>query len=106
MTQRTINQNAALHLYLEQIAQDLIDSGQGDMKQIIKMPITPTKENVKECIWKVIQKAMYPHKISTTQLNTIEIQDIYLQMDSQMNKLFNVSRPWPSIESQAEEQRE
>jgi len=27
-------------------------------------------------------------------------------MDSQMNKLFNVSRPWPSIESQAEEARE
>jgi len=102
---RTLSQNSALHLYLEQIAQDLIDSGQGDMKTIVSMPITPTGENMKECVWRVIQRALYPEVESTTKLTTKQIQEVYLRMDQQMNHMFHVSRPWPSIQSQAEEQR-
>jgi hypothetical protein len=99
---RTIPQNASLHKYLAWIAEDLANSNV-DMKQVITVPITPTMENVKEYMWRVVQTSLYPEKTSSTQLTTIEMQDVYREFDQIMNKHFGVTRPWPSRDSLQEE---
>ncbi len=40
------------------------------MKEIIKVPIKPTKENVKEEMLRPVMKALYPHIESTSELTT------------------------------------
>lgn len=101
---RTILQNSSLHKYLAQIAEDLADSGQ-DMRALVKVPIKPTLENVKEELWKPVMSAMYPDKKSTTELSTTEIQEVYRVFDYTMSTRLGVSRAWPSIESLSEQQR-
>ena len=95
---RTVLQNKSLHKYLSQIAEDLASAGY-DMKEVVTMPITPTMENVKECIWRRVQLALYPDRTSTTDLTTIEIQEVYRHVDRALSEKFGVSREWPSEES-------
>lgn len=66
------------------------------MKEVVSLPISPTMENVKECIWRKIQLAMYPDKTSTTELSTVEMQKVYEQFNSIMAEKFGVSRDWPT----------
>ena len=72
MTQRTSQQNRALHKDCALIAEKLNDAGL-DMRTMIKpnINIPWTTEAVKECIWKPIMKALYGHS-SPTELAKIE----------------------------------
>lgn len=75
---RTGQQNRALHLFFETLAEELNTAGV-DMKLILKglpVNIPATKTNIKEDIWKPIQWAMF-NKKSTTQLEKGEIDKIY-----------------------------
>ena len=66
--QRTQNQNNALHLYLTQVANALDREGhtmQDVVAKITKVEITPTMHNIKELVWREIQKAQLG-KESTT----------------------------------------
>jgi hypothetical protein len=95
---RTVLQNKSLHKYLSQIAEDLASSGY-DMKEVVSMPITPNMENVKECIWRRIQLALYPDRESSSDLTTIEIQEVYKHVDRALSEKFGIHREWPSQES-------
>lgn len=95
--QRSILQNRSLHKYLTQIAEALADSGQ-DMRVVVKLPIKPTLENVKQELWKPVMTAMYPDIESTTQLSTKQIQAVYEVFNYAMGTRLGVSLPWPSIE--------
>jgi hypothetical protein len=66
---RTLQQNASLHLFCEQLAQVLNESGQ-DMRTFIRedIDISWTGYNVKTYIWKPLQKLLTGKK-STTQLD-------------------------------------
>lgn len=100
--QRTTTQNASMHKYLALIAHDLAESGQ-DMRKIVKLPITPTMENVKENMWKPVMNALYPDKTSTTKLSTTEIQEVYETFNAAISERLGVGRDWPSIDSQLNE---
>ena len=100
--QRTIPQNSALHLYLERLAEALDDAGY-DMREVIKVPIKPTKENVKSEMLHPVMRAMYPDKKSTTELSTVEMQELYEVMNRFTAERWGVSIPWPSEESLHEE---
>jgi hypothetical protein len=65
---RTIQQNKALHKWFELLARELRENGY-DMKTVMPkvIDIIPTKENVKELIWRPVQMAMFS-KHSTTEL--------------------------------------
>jgi len=104
MTQRTGQQNKALHKYCQMVADEMNAAGY-DAKQVISLPISLTPEIVKDCIFKAIMTALYPDKTSTTQLSTTEIQDVYENMNRATGQKFGVSMDWPSDESLSEEQR-
>lgn len=63
----TEQQRKALHLWFSQLAEALRDEGH-DMRKVMSYPIIPTKESVKEMIFKPILLAMYGKK-STKDLN-------------------------------------
>ena len=60
--QRTEKQNSSIHLYLTWVAKELCNRGQtlqDVVRAIKKVEIEPTKENLKEVVWREIQKTMF-----------------------------------------------
>lgn len=95
--QRTENQNKALHLYLTQVAGELDRQGytlQDVVKQIKKVEITPTMHNIKEVVWREIQKAQLG-KESTTHLTKHEIDPVYDVMNKWLGTYFHIHIPFP-----------
>lgn len=95
---RTIQQNSALHLFFEMLAQALNDAGLDQrklLKPIIEIPWT--KEAVKDQLWRPIQKAMY-HKESTTELlKHEEIDKIHEVLMRELGRIYQVEFiPFPS----------
>lgn len=75
---RTMNQNSALHLFFQQLADELNEKG-FDMRALIRqdVEIQWTGYSIKENLWKPLQKALFGKK-STTQLEkTEEIDRVY-----------------------------
>lgn len=102
---RTANQNRALHLYLELVADTLDKEGhtlQDVVAQIKRAEIRPTKENLKEVVWRPLQQAIY-NKESTTQLETHEVDRVYETMNKWLGQQFEIHVPFPSLESLLEE---
>ena len=98
---RTGSQNNALHLYLTQVAEALDREGhtmQDVVKCITKVEIRPTMSNVKEIIWREIQKAQLG-KESTTDLNKQEdIDKVYDAMNKWLGHYFQIHIPFPNDE--------
>ncbi len=97
-TQRTTLQNNSLHKWAELLAVALDESGY-DMKEVVSLPIRPTKENVKANIIHSIMTALYPEIKSTKDLSTTQIQEVYKVADRAMGERFGIHVPWPSIGS-------
>jgi hypothetical protein len=98
--QRTDSQNRAIHLWLEQTAKVLRENGI-DMKTALKysVDIMPTKENLKEVVWRPIQESMYGKK-STTELKTDQVSDIYDIIVKHFAEHHHVTLPpFPSLEN-------
>lgn len=96
--QRTIQQNKALHLYFELLAQS-IDAGL-DMRVVLKpeVEIPWTKESVKDHLWRPVQE-LYLKKDSTTELTTDEIAKVYEVLNRFLGEKHGVSQEFPSIEN-------
>lgn len=98
---RTERQNNALHLYLTQVAETLDREGhtmQDVVKCITKVEIRPTMLNVKEMVWREIQKAQLG-KVSTTDLSKQEdIDKVYDAMNKWLGHYFQIHIPFPSME--------
>lgn len=99
MTQRTISQNSAAHLYFSQLANALNDAGY-DVGTTIKVPVDFTSETVKEYMFKPIMIALYPEKTSTTELSTVEIQKVYENLNRMTCDKFGIGLAFPSYEQQ------
>lgn len=94
---RTARQNKALHTYLEMVAHELLNQGQTMTNVINKLPqveITPTKDSVKEIIWRPLQEAVVGKK-STTELTTTEVTKVYEIMSMFLSKQFGISLSFP-----------
>lgn len=74
---RTTQQNKGIHAYCGEVATQMQARGL-DMKTVLKegVPISPTKELIKEYMWKPIQKAL-TGKESTTEINKKQVNDVY-----------------------------
>lgn len=94
---RTDQQNKALHVYFQLVAETLNDAGL-DMRKVLKpeVEIPWSKNTVKEYLWKPIQKIQLQKK-STTELSTKDIDLIYDTMNRHLAK-HGVHEPFPSIE--------
>jgi len=95
--QRTIQQNKALHLYFQLIANALNDAGL-DMRAVLKpgVEIPWTKQSIKDHLWRPIQK-LYLKKQSTTELLSKDIDKIFDILNRHIAK-FGVSEAFPSLE--------
>jgi hypothetical protein len=96
--QRTDSQNKAIHLYLTWVARELKNQGQtmqDVVKAITRVEIEPTVQNVKEMVWREIQKTMFK-KESTTFLTKHEVTEVYDVMSMWLSKNFGISLPFPN----------
>jgi hypothetical protein len=97
---RTDRQNRAIHKYLEMVAHELSNQGQTMNGVVAKMTTTespPTKNSVKEVIWKPIQTILCGKK-STTELSTAEVNKVYEVVSQFLANQFQISLPFPTYE--------
>lgn len=95
---RTSVQNRSLHLYFEHVASALDEAGI-DLQEVLsksKASIPATKENIKEAMWRPIQKAMY-NKKSTTELTTKEVGEVYEVLNRFLGEQFGINVEFPHI---------
>ena len=93
---RTIPQNSCLHSYCQQLA-DALNSAGYDFNdgKVIRLPVQFTPETVKEYMFKRVMRALYPDKVSTTELSTVEIQSVYENLNNFTSSKFGVGLQWP-----------
>jgi len=98
--QRSSAQNRSIHKYLEMVAHELANQGQtmqGVVRKVAMVEIPPTKDSLKEMLWKPIQEVALGKK-STTELTTDEVNKIYEIISMFLAKEFEISLPFPSYE--------
>ena len=97
--QRTLPQNASLHLWLDMLAKSLNEAGYtlGD-GVLIRVPVLYSKENLKENVVKPYMRALYPDISSTSELTTTQIQELYRNLDAIISERTGVHVEWPSIQ--------
>ena len=98
----------ATHAYLEMVAEALAREGhtmQDVVKAIRRAEITPTKNALKEVVWKPLLKII-SGKDSTTKQDTKETQKVFDAMNKWLGQEFELHVPWPSEETKSFEQYE
>ena len=96
--QRTAQQNRAMHLYFRLLAERLNEAGL-EMKKVLKptIDIWWTDKNVKEYLWRPIQKALLVKK-STTELDTSEVSKVHDVLNRHLSEKFGEGVDFPSWE--------
>ncbi len=104
MPKRTEQQNRALHLYFDLIAQALNREGL-DVRVVLQvisekgLDMMWSRNLVKELLWRNIQE-QFLKKHSTTELDSIgEINKIYDMLNKFLSENFFISEQFPSIDS-------
>ncbi len=92
---RTLTQNSAIHKYFELLADGLNDAGY-DVTSTIKIPVSFTPDTVKKYLFKPVMTALFPDKNSTTELSTIEVNQVYEELNRLTGEKFGVSLVFPS----------
>ncbi len=98
---RTLQQNKAIHLYCEMIADVLNDFGITHSFKGIRgkeLEVRFTMELVKEVIWRPIQMSLFDKK-STTELTTQEVTEIAQPLEKFIAENFAIDLPFPSKEN-------
>lgn len=96
--QRSPTQNRCVHLYCEQVAENLTDAGiTFDMFFKPGFEVPWNMLTVKNNIWRPIQIAICD-KISTTEPLTTDYTEIYEYVNLKLAK-YSIHVPWPSKES-------
>lgn len=96
--QRTLTQNKCLHLFCENVAQEM-DAAGFDFRRSLRADIDVpwNAALIKEYIWVAVQKAM-TGKESTTEPTTKEYGEIYEVVSRHLSEKFGVHVPWPNKE--------
>jgi len=94
MDYRSLQQNKALHLYFQLVADALTDAGL-DIKHVIKADVPWTAQSVKSILWKSLQKALLG-KESTTKLKKDEIDKVYDVMNRVLSERYGIYVPFPN----------
>lgn len=95
---RTNRQNKALHVLFNLLAGELNENGL-DMRKTLKpeVDIPWSGPSVKEFLWRPIQKAQLT-KESTTELTTVEIDQVFDTINRHLGERFGLHIPFPSID--------
>ena len=96
---RTKRQNNALHLFLSRLSKALNDAGY-DMRKTLKpdaeIPWDNEGKNAKNNLWRPVQKAL-TGKESTTDLETVEVSQVYEALNNHIASKFGVHVAFPEI---------
>ena len=94
---RTNQQNKALHVLFNLLASTLNDAGL-DMRKTLKpeIDIPWSGPAIKEFLWRPIQTAQLD-KRSTTELTTVEIDQVFDTINKHLGEKFGLHVPFPSI---------
>ena len=97
--QRTAQQNKAGHLWFQHIADTFNDQGL-DMQATLakRVGLRWTPEAVKECLFKVLARAMF-NKDSTTKLTTNEFSKVAEMLSDVIARDYGLTIEYPSQES-------
>ena len=98
--QRTLQQNKAIHLYCQLLADALNDAGL-DIQHVLtqkQVSIPWSGDRAKELLWREIQRAMF-NKESTTELSRSEVSQVYEVLDRHISEKFGVHVEFPSEEN-------
>lgn len=97
--QRTIQQNKALHLFFQMVADELNNAGL-DMRKTLKpgVEIPWSKESVKDFMWKPIQNIQLRKK-STTELTTKDIDIVFDTLNRHLGEKLGVHIPFPTLDA-------
>jgi hypothetical protein len=103
---RTTRQNKALHVLFNLLADNLNQAGL-DMRKTLKpgVEIPWSGRSVKEYLWRPIQKAQL-NKTSTTELTTVEIDQVFDTINKHMGEKFGLHTAFPSIEEVIDRNKE
>lgn len=97
--QRSLSQNAAMHVLYSIIARALVGAGY-DVKtvlEVIKIPMPWTDILVKELLWRPIQIQMLG-KTSTTELTTKEVDIVWDPLKEALDQIGFKDIHFPSVE--------
>ena len=96
---RTNRQNRALHVMFGLLARELNDNGL-DMRKTLKpsIDIPWTDKSVKEYLWRPVQKLQL-NKASTTELTTVEIDEVFDTIVRHLGETFGVGIQFPTIDA-------
>jgi len=100
MKKRTERQSRSLHLYLTQVAEELDRQGhtlQDIVKCITKVEIRPTMQNIKDVVWREIQKAQLGIESTTDLKKQEDIDKVYEVMNKWLGTYFEIHIPFPSM---------
>ncbi len=95
---RTVQQNKALHVLFNLLANELNEAGL-DMRKTLKpeIDIAWSPAAIKEYLWRPVQKAQL-NKVSTTELTTKEIDEVFDTISRHLGEKFGLHVRFPSIE--------
>lgn len=92
---RSQEQNSALHLFCQWVADELNAAGLDRQKVLSEtVGLSWTMEAVKENMWRPIQKAMLK-KTSTTELYKPEVSDVYEHLNRFLSEKFGIHIRFP-----------
>src|SRR3990167_9316723 len=96
--QRTFQQNRAMHLWFQMLADELNSAGL-DMRKVLKpeIEISWSKQMIKDYLWRPVQE-IYLSKKSTKELNTEDINTIWEILNRHLGEKFGIHVSFPSIE--------
>jgi len=102
MEKRTTQQNKALHLFFRQLAAVINEAGL-DLTEVLTpaVNVMATEENVKEVLWKPLQKVLLNTKSTTELLKQEEIDKVYDVLNKHFAENFLLTiPPFPSWENE------
>ena len=103
---RTPTQNNSLHLWFDQLADALNSAGwnvQKTLRHDVEVPWSGVL--IKEMIYRPVMEAM-TGKHSTTELDTVEISEVFEVLNLHLGEKLGIFVPWPSESSQYGEKNE
>lgn len=84
------------HKYCRMVANELQEGG-FSVQEVFTLPVTITKQNVFEGIWKRFMTAMYPEITSTTDplFDHEKVSAVYEAVNAALSTKYGVSIPFP-----------
>ena len=98
MARRTDQQRKAIEVYCNLLAEKFNEAGHDKVavlsKKVVK--VQWTQDSVKEDLFKAIMKALFPSKVSTTELSISEVNTVYEALNQWTDHEFNIFLEFPS----------